>query len=321
MFKKIALTGILSLIPLSTNVNNSNKFDFPIPNSDEQAQFVFADSFESDYLKSQEDTLAYLFDYEQTKDFWAENYDEKLFSGLTSFKEELVSRGFCEREVKSLLRNARLDDDVTRLFRRNLLKSADSGEVSFEEFSRRIGLDWFVSNAQGFADKHEEILKKTEVADGVDYRFVVGILGIETKFGDRNTLGNYNLVNSLITQYVTTNRKTFAIREFSHVLKLSKKYREDLTDIKGSYAGAIGVGQWIPSSVYNYSKIDSIDDLFSVEGIIPSVSNYLKLHNWDSSANGSPLIKGSRNWRAVRAYNHSDTYVRVVNEIALGVNR
>jgi len=233
----------------------------------------------------------------------------------------LINRGFSEREVKSLLRNARIDDDVTLFFRRNLLKSADSGEVSFEEFGKRIGLDWFVSNAQGFADKYLDVLKKVEDEDGVDYRFVVGILGIETRFGDVNNLGTHNLVNSLVTQYVTTNRKSFAVREADYVLRLSKKFEEDLTGVSGSFAGAIGVGQWIPSSVYNYSRISSIDDLFSVEGIIPSVSNYLKLHDWDSSKNGESLSKGSRNWRAVRAYNHSDTYVKVVNEIALGVSR
>lgn len=303
MYKKILLASTILLVPLSvTQKIQVNGFDKQI-----------------EYITKEEEKPCYTTLYEENKEEWNIKYPD-LENKLTEIKQKLIAQGHEEQHIKKLLRNAEIDERVTNFFRRNILKSADRGEITFEEFSRRINLDWFVNNAHSFAEEYQNILLKTEKKDGVDYRYVVGILGIETRFGTMENLGDHNLVNSLVTQYATTNRKRFAIRELSHTLTLSKEYNEDLTEIKGSYAGAIGVGQWIPSSIVHYSKINNIDDLFTVEGIIPSISNYLKVHGWDPQGNGQELTKNTRNFRAVRAYNHSDTYVKIVNEIAKGVN-
>lgn len=269
-------------------------------------------------LKNNEKNL--INEYKNTKNDWKINYDKDYLIKLEQLKNELINRGHNKEDIKILFRNVSIDEDVTRFFRRNLLKSSDTGEITFEEFSERIGLHLFVDNAQDFAEKYKDLLIKTEKKDGVDLRYIVGIFGIETRFGNVEITGNHNLVNSLVTQYITTSRQRFALRELNYVLELSKKFNEDLSQINCSYAGAIGVGQWIPSSIYYYSNIKSIDDLFSVEGMVPSVSNYLKLHNWDKNGNGKSLLENRNNWNAVRAYNHSDTYVRVVNEIAKGVD-
>lgn len=304
MYKKLLLASTLMFLPLSvTQKIQENHFN-------EQLKHIIKEEQKPCFIEV----------YEENKETWNEKYPD-LENKLTKIKQKLITQRHEEEQVKKLLRNAEIDERVTNFFRRNILKSADTGEITFEEFSQRINLDWFVNNAHSFAEEYHETLLETEKKDGVDYRYVVGILGIETRFGTMENLGEHNLVNSLVTQYATTNRKRFAIRELNHTLKLSKKYNEDLTDIKGSYAGAIGVGQWIPSSITNYSKINNIDDLFTVEGIIPSVSNYLKVHGWDSRGNGQELTENTQNFKAVRAYNHSDTYVKIVNEIANGVRR
>ena len=306
--RKLFLTGVIAITPHVINVQeitNSQsepKIEFEI----EQPQRIKEDVFTQ---------------YRENKDRWVQDYGEDLTNKLKNLRLELQERGHLEEDVKKILKNADVDDDVTRFFRRNVLRTADSGEITFEEFSERIGLQWFVNNAQSFADKYEEVLKETEMKDNVDLRYIVGIIGIETKFGDNNNLGIHNLINSLVTQYVTTRRQSFAVRELNYVLELTKKFGESFTEINGSYAGAIGIGQWIPSSIYYYSTVESVGDLFCVEKMIPSVSNYLKEHGWDSEGNNKSLFENNRNWRAVRAYNHSDTYVKVVDEIAKGVKK
>jgi membrane-bound lytic murein transglycosylase B len=84
--------------------------------------------------------------------------------------------------------------------------------------------------------------------------------------------------------------------------------------------GAIGCGQFIPSSLNHYfvgrsGKIEEADP-FDVTDCIYSIAYYLKRSRWDKSENGKTPQEGSKNWKAIRAYNHSDAYTRFVIETA-----
>ncbi len=306
MLKKSLLAGLFFLAPkLVDSPSNLSSLD----------GFFLGDVEISKYAEDRD----FSDKYDLAKTFWLDSYGEGYADELKSLRLALEKKGHAQNDIYRLFRNVKIDDDVTRFFQDNILKSTDEEEISFEEYSKRVGLDWFVENAQGFAQEHSDLLIKTQREQGVDLRVIVGILGIETKFGDSKNLGSHNLINSLVTQYVTLDRQEFALRELNYVLKLSEMFNRDLSFVKSSYAGAFGIGQWLPSSVVYYSKINSFDDLFSIEGMIPSVSNYLKSHNWDSSANFQDLNSSERNWSAVRAYNPSNTYVRSVNKIANGV--
>ena len=248
-------------------------------------------------------------------------YGPEKAERLTELKQELVSRGHSETTVIELLSGARLNERVAELFQRNLLRSTDSGEVSYEDFARRIGLDQLKADSHPFAEEHKEELLAAEAEYGVDFRYIVAIKGIETRYGERTAQGDYNLLNSLVTQFVLSNRRSFSVRQLDAVLQLNDQYDAQIHRFNGSFAGAIGVAQWMPFSLLHYGVMESIDDITSTRKMIPSTANYLRENGWRPSLNGQPVTQGSPNWRSILRYNRSQTYVRVVTEIAEQLDR
>jgi membrane-bound lytic murein transglycosylase B len=166
---------------------------------------------------------------------------------------------------------------------------------------------------------HTDALAGAEKKYGVDRRFIVSILGVESDFS--RDPGRFKAVNSLLTQYLLIEkRKAYAYRELKEIIRYSKRTGLHFFDFTSSYAGAIGCAQFIPSSLNSYfvgkgGKIEKADP-FDINDCIYSVAYYLKKSGWDRRRNNKTPAKGSRNWKAIRAYNHSDAYTRFVIEVA-----
>lgn len=259
--------------------------------------------------------------YNETLRYFETEYGADQAAKLQSLKQELITRGHEKAQLYDLLSHARLNHRVVELFEENLLRYADRGEVSYEDFANRIGLGDLKEKSHQFVAEHRNELLVAEQRYGVDYRYIVGIKGIETRYGRDEFTGNFNLLNSLVTQYILSNRQRFSLRELDAVLQLNKKFNAEIHKVEGSYAGAIGVAQWLPTSLLHYSVLEDINGITSTRDMIPSTANYLKENGWDSSLNGNPVEPDSRNWQTIRRYNHSDTYVRIVVEIAEQIER
>lgn len=105
---------------------------------------------------------------------------------------------------------------------------------------------------------NRERLRKIEAAYGVGREVLVAILRIETNFG-RST-GSYLLVNSLLTLALIENRRSsWAEEELAQLLHLCRRQNRDPLSLKGSWAGAFGFPQFIPSSYLKYG-VDGNED-------------------------------------------------------------
>lgn len=298
VFQLIVLTGISLLNPLG---GNTSMGDRPLHEHS---------LHETDLAR-----------FTSTVHFFGTEYGPDQAASLRALKQELTGLGHSEQVVSNVLSQARLNERVAELFSNNILRSADTGDISYEDFASRINLDELKEKSHGFAEEHREELRLAEEIYGVDFRFIVAIKGIETRYGERSFTGNFNLLNSLVTQYVLTNRKRFSVQQLDAVLKLNEKYDAEVHTFYGSFAGAIGVAQWIPFSLLHYGKMEHISDITSTRKMIPSTANYLKENGWRASLNGTPVEPGSRNWNAILRYNRSSTYARVVVEIAEQLER
>ena len=92
------------------------------------------------------------------------------------------------------------------------------------------------------------------------------------------------------------------------LLEISQRYKVDLFSLKGSYAGAFGMAQFLPSSYLKWAVSrdgNSMPDLFAAQDAIYSVANYLKAHGYKYG--DEEAIKHS-----IWSYNHSDVYVDTV---------
>ncbi|RED99415.1 lytic murein transglycosylase B [Marinoscillum furvescens] len=139
-----------------------------------------------------------------------------------------------------------------------------------------------------FWKTHEEVLVNVSEDSGVPEEIILGILGVETFFGQR--IGDYRVLDALYTlAFGYPKRSSFFTAELEKFLELTEKEGLDLYSIKGSYAGAIGYCQFMPSSYLAYAKSYGEGDgcnLMEPEDAIASAANYLREHRWET---GGPI--------------------------------
>ena len=135
--------------------------------------------------------------------------------------------------------------------------------------------------------ENRDVLDKAAEKFGVDPRVVVAIIGVETRYGRH--AGRYRVADALATlAFDYPPRAKFFRSELEQFLLLTREERVDPLEAKGSYAGAMGHGQFIPSSYREYAVDfdgDGHRDLWhSRYDIIGSVANYLSRHGWQHRA-------------------------------------
>ena len=138
-----------------------------------------------------------------------------------------------------------------------------------------------------FWKKYEKTVNRAAKEFGVDPQIIIAIIGIETFYG--GYMGNYPVVDALYTLgFYYPPRATFFRKELSNLQTLAKEEGLDIKDLKGSYAGAMGYGQFIPSS-YRHYAVDFDHDgkrdlLNNPVDAIGSVANYFHQHGWIAGA-------------------------------------
>ena len=140
-----------------------------------------------------------------------------------------------------------------------------------------------INKGVSFYLEHEQSLKEASLTYGVPPEIICAIIGVETFYG-RN-MGNWSVLDALYTLgFNYPKREAYFSVEFANFIKLCMRENWDLKAIRGSYAGAMGMGQFMPSSYLDYAvNFDGTDgeDLFhSPVDAIGSVANYFKGHGW-----------------------------------------
>lgn len=140
-----------------------------------------------------------------------------------------------------------------------------------------------IQQGKAFLAKHEETFVKAERTFGVPRTIILAILGVETLYGKR--MGDDVIANSLFTLgFYHERRGSFFRKELGMYLRLAKREGWSIAERKGSYAGAMGMGQFMPSSYLEYAvdfDEDGQTDLFgSSADAIGSVARYLALKGW-----------------------------------------
>ena len=134
-----------------------------------------------------------------------------------------------------------------------------------------------------FWQTHQQTLARAERETGVPAEIIVAIIGVETFYGAY--LGKYSVLDALVTLgFHYPPRAKFFRSELAQLFLLAKEEKFDITELKGSYAGAMGWGQFISSS-YRYYAVDFDNDgvrdlLNNPVDAIGSVANYFKKHKW-----------------------------------------
>lgn len=142
-----------------------------------------------------------------------------------------------------------------------------------------------------FWTEHADTLTQVAERYGVAPEMIVAIVGIETYFGTR--MGRYRVLDALATlAFAYPPRAAFFASELESFLLLSREEQVDVTAALGSYAGAMGAGQFIPSSYRAYAvdaDADGKRDLWNDwDDVFGSVANYFAKHGWRA---GQPVME------------------------------
>lgn len=137
--------------------------------------------------------------------------------------------------------------------------------------------------------EYKELLDRIEKKFGVEREIIVAVWGIETRYGTHQ--GDFNILRTLNTLFAAYPRRAdFFRKELIHFLILCREHGVDPKTAAGSYAGAFGQAQFMPSSFRRFAvSFDGNDhcDLWnSVPDALASIANYLKLHGW---VQGTPI--------------------------------
>ncbi|MDX1380702.1 MAG: lytic murein transglycosylase B, partial [Xanthomonadales bacterium] len=144
-----------------------------------------------------------------------------------------------------------------------------------------------------FWRENEDLVREASERYGVDPQVIVAIIGVETFYG--RITGSYRVLDALATLSfyypdIGNDRSDFFSRELMQFLMLGNEEGLPLREVTGSYAGAMGIGQFMPSSYREYSVDmdgDGRRDLWSSQAdVIGSVANYLRRHGWQA---GQPI--------------------------------
>ena len=197
---------------------------------------------------------------------------------LKSIANKLVADGvYTAAELEKIFANVELRSSVVKAFKRPAEK------LTWGKYRGLFINDKVIRNGAKFWEDHQELLSRATKEYGVPEEIIVAILGVETRFGTNK--GNNVVINSLSTlslQY--ERRKEFFQSELESFLKLAKSEQLDPHITVGSYAGAMGIPQFIASSYQAYAidfDGDGKRDLInSYADAIGSVANYFKKHGW-----------------------------------------
>jgi len=226
--------------------------------------------------------------------------DAAYQNGLDGLKASLEQQGFTAEELTGIFSDSRF-----QLYP-HILGRTGKG---MNYMSRRFGLlsKSSIRRGKNILVRYSASLKNVEHAYGVQKEVIIAILRVETNFG--SATGTYPVLNSLATMAIIENRRIeWARKEVAELLKLCKAQNKDPFTIRGSWAGAFGISQFIPSSYVNFAvdgNGDGTIDLLTMSDALASVANYLKSHGWSKD-------DAAGKWQAVYAYNHCNNYVRAV---------
>ena len=196
---------------------------------------------------------------------------------------DLVKRhGFIEGELKRVFARVQRTDPVLEAITRPAERVR-----SWEDYRAMLLTERRAAEGVEFWKKYRRSLARAEKKYGVPPEYVVAIIGVETFYG-RNT-GNWRVVEALTTlAFDYPPRASFFRNELEQYLLFARATGIDVFSVRGSYAGAMGLPQFMPSSARAYAvDFDGnghIDLLKSRVDAIGSVANFLKVHGWQRGA-------------------------------------
>jgi len=202
-----------------------------------------------------------------------------------------ISSGVVERSLQRFSPNER----ILQLDRKQPEKT-----LSFSDYMQRVVNKLRIQQGRKLYQKHRALLDEIGQHYGVQPRFIVALWGIETNFGG-NT-GGFDIIPALATLAYDGRRAEFFRKELLSALQIVDAGHIPLADFQGSWAGAMGQCQFMPSSFLAYAQdynADGRKDIWkTLPDIFASIANYLKQSGWNGDQTWGREVRLPANFQA-----------------------
>ena len=202
---------------------------------------------------------------------------EEFNTWLDTLKIEARSKGISQSTIESSLSGIKPIPRVIELDRKQ-----PEFTLTFKEYLRRVVSDRRIRIGKAKLVEHEKLLAEITIKYGVQPRYIIALWGIETDFG--RITGGFPVISSLATLAYDGRRSKFFRKELFLALKIVDKGHITAKDMLGSWAGAMGQNQFMPSSFHayavDYNKDGSKDIWKTLPDIFASIANYLSKSGW-----------------------------------------
>lgn len=216
------------------------------------------------------------------------NTQAKFDEYLKNLKQEAIDKGYTQQLVDEAF--------ATAVFKEKVIK-ADKSQPEIVEtletyLPKRVP-EWKIQQARKLYKEHQTSLEKIAKEYGVQARFIVALWGLESNFG--RIQGGYPVISALVTLAFDGRREALYKRQLWAALDILRDGHIGLDDFKGSWAGAMGQTQFMPTSFTSYAvdyNKDGRKDIWTTqEDAFASIANYLKSVGWNDDLTWGRQVK------------------------------
>jgi membrane-bound lytic murein transglycosylase B len=207
--------------------------------------------------------------------------NEKPFNiWLDAFKAEARSEGIPEQTLNVALFNVQPNESIIKLDRKQ-----PESRITWTQYQKNIVAESRIANGMQRIMEYDVLLNEISKKYGIPKQIIVALWGIETNYGTYT--GNYSIIESLATLAYDGRRADFFRKELKEALKIIASGAVSADAMVGSWAGAMGQTQFMPSSYNKYAQDwdkNGHPDIWNSQGdVFASIANYLKTEGWNGA--------------------------------------
>jgi membrane-bound lytic murein transglycosylase B len=200
---------------------------------------------------------------------------------IQSFKQEAVTKGYDASFLDRVFCDAAFRQRVVKAD-----KNQPERKITLDSYLATRVPDWKVKQAVDLLNKYQDVLHQVENKFGVQARFIVALWGNESNFG--KITGKHPVISSLTTMAYEGRRETMFKKQLYAALDILQEGHIGQENLLGSWAGAMGQSQFMPTSFLHYAYDfdgDGKKDIWSNPAdVFASIANFLKTEGWSDSA-------------------------------------
>lgn len=210
-----------------------------------------------------------------------------------TLKPDMLAQGADQLLVEQIIASLEFIPRVIELDRHQ-----PEGRMSHEEYLTKVIPPWKVKKAREQFKLNQKMLIQAEKSTGVPAHYIVSLWGKETNFG--TITGNYSVPSSLATLSFEGRRASFFRKELMAAVKILAEGHIELENMKGSWAGAMGNCQFMPSSFLQFAVDANSDGKKNIwsdkQDIFASMGNYLASYGWDKNKSWGRQVQLTNNF-------------------------